>query len=145
MAYRMACDHADQIAAIVSLAGATFLDADRCKPSQQVSVLEVHGTADEYISYDGGTFVDEAFPSAETTVTTWASYDGCDPDLTPTGDRLDVEPSIPGDETVVSRVEGCPPGIAVELWTMMGAGHIFSFTPDFVPSLIDFLLAHPRP
>jgi polyhydroxybutyrate depolymerase len=51
MSYRMACDHADKIAAIVSLAGATFADPDRCKPSQSVSVLQVHGTADNVIPF----------------------------------------------------------------------------------------------
>jgi polyhydroxybutyrate depolymerase len=145
MSYRMACDHADTIAAIVSIAGATYLDTSRCRPSEPVSVLEVHGTADEYIAYEGGTFIDEPFPSAHATVTTWAAYNGCDQLLAPSGERRDVEPSLPGAETAGSGFDGCPAGIAVELWTIEGAGHIFAFSPDFVPSLIDFLLTHPKP
>ena len=49
MAHRMACDHADAIAAIVSIAGATFLNPDDCAPSEPVSVLQVHGTNDAVI------------------------------------------------------------------------------------------------
>jgi polyhydroxybutyrate depolymerase len=54
MSYRMACDHADKIAAIASVGGAMYLDATKCEPSRPVNVLEVHGTADEVIPYDGG-------------------------------------------------------------------------------------------
>ena len=41
MAYRMACESADLIAGIVSLAGATFLDPARCVPSQPVNILHI--------------------------------------------------------------------------------------------------------
>ena len=54
MSYRLACDHADRIAAIVSISGATYADPDRCAPSEPVAVLEVHGTDDRTIPYDGG-------------------------------------------------------------------------------------------
>ncbi len=54
MSYRMACDVADRVAAIASVAGATWADPSKCTPSEPVSVLQVHGTADEGIRYDGG-------------------------------------------------------------------------------------------
>jgi len=146
MAYRMACDHADTIAGIVSVAGATFLDATRCGPSGPVSVLQVHGTADQIVPYDGGELIPgHPFPSAATTVADWAAYNGCGPDRTPTGLRVDLDGALPGDETVVSRFDGCPTGGAVELWTMEGADHFIRFTPAFTSSLVDFLFAHPKP
>src|SRR5438552_1413322 len=45
MTYRMACTHADRIAAIASLAGATFANPADCGPSGPVAVLQIHGTA----------------------------------------------------------------------------------------------------
>ena len=57
MSYRMACEHADRIAAIVSVAGATFADVSACKPSQPVGVLQVHGTSDTVISFTGGSIL----------------------------------------------------------------------------------------
>jgi polyhydroxybutyrate depolymerase len=146
MAHRMACDHAATIAAIVSFAGATFLDPTMCRPSQPVSVLQIHGTADEIVPYDGGELIPgHPFPAAEATVADWATSNRCGPDRAATGTRLDLDATIPGDDTEVSRFDGCPPGGAVELWTITGAGHIMPFAPAFTPSVVDFLLAHPKP
>jgi polyhydroxybutyrate depolymerase len=39
MSYRMACDHADTIAAIVSLAGAPPADPAACRPTEPVAIL----------------------------------------------------------------------------------------------------------
>ena len=54
MSYRVACDHADEVAAIVSLAGATFGTPAKCAPSSPVAVLEIHGTADDTVLFGGG-------------------------------------------------------------------------------------------
>ena len=50
MAHRMACNQSDRIAAIVSLAGATYSNTRSCKPTSPVSVLEIHGTNDAVIT-----------------------------------------------------------------------------------------------
>jgi polyhydroxybutyrate depolymerase len=146
MAYRMACDHADKIAAIASFASATFLDSTSCRPSQPVSVLQIHGTADEIVPYDGGELIaGRPFPSAAATVADWATYNGCGPSRAPTRLRLDLDAGLPGDDTDVSRFDGCPPGGAVELWTVVGGTHILPFTSDFTPRVVEFLFAHPKP
>jgi polyhydroxybutyrate depolymerase len=54
MAYRMACDHSDTVAAIVSVAGAMYDDARKCSAAHAVSVLQVHGSADGVVPYQGG-------------------------------------------------------------------------------------------
>ncbi|HOW73868.1 MAG TPA: PHB depolymerase family esterase, partial [Phycisphaerae bacterium] len=46
MCHRMACDHADTIAAIASFAGTTYKNSSACSPSGPVHVLHIHGTAD---------------------------------------------------------------------------------------------------
>lgn len=144
MAYRMACDHADTIAAIVSLAGATYSDATECAPSNPVSVLQIHGTADGVIRYQGGQFVG-AYPSATTTVQTWAEYDGCGRSPVQLETRRDLEGDIEGDDTTVSRFSDCPTGIDVELWTINNGAHIPALSPTFAQQAIDFLFAHPKP
>ena len=50
MSYAMACTHADQIAAIASLAGATYMHPADCAPTAPVAVLEIHGTADRTVA-----------------------------------------------------------------------------------------------
>ena len=144
MAYRMACDHADTIAGVVSMAGATYLDPSRCTPSRPVTVLEIHGTADETVPYGGGELFGPAFPSAPDTVAQWARFDGCAADRTPTGRRLDLAVDVAGAETVVSAFGGCAHGTSVQLWTVQGVDHVFSFTDALVPDAVNFLLAHPQ-
>ena len=55
ISHRLACDRAGEVAAIVSLEGAQWLDPSDCAPSQPVAVAEIHGTADTTILFDGGT------------------------------------------------------------------------------------------
>lgn len=63
MAYRTACDYSDKIAAIVSIAGSTFLDPTLCKAKSPVSILEVHSTMDPIIKYNGGMLAKVNYPS----------------------------------------------------------------------------------
>lgn len=145
MSYRMACDHADTIAAIVSLAGATFADASQCSPSEPVSVLQIHGTADATIAYDGGSIVGQTYPSAPTSVATWATYNGCTATPVPSGETLDLASQIDGTETSVETFAGCSTDIDVALWTVAGGPHTPALSATFAPSAIDFLLTHPKP
>lgn len=152
MSYRMACDKSDRIAAIASLAGATFADTSKCAPSEPVSVLQVHGTDDGTISYTGGLIpvVNGTYPGAEQSVANWAAYNGCTGSRTTGGAALDFEPNIPDAETQPSATEGCPDGIGVELMTVNGGAHIPGVVfPDgsnhLTEAMVDFLLAHPKP
>ena len=145
MSYRMACEHADKIAAIASLAGATFADVDRCQPSEPVNVLQIHGTADSVIGYEGGDILGNEFPSAPTTVATWASYNGCDPTLQSDETRLDLEANLPDTDTTVAGFADCPAGGDVELWTIEDGAHSPLLSATFTEQVIDFLLAHPKP
>jgi polyhydroxybutyrate depolymerase len=153
MAYRMACDHADAIAAIVSLAGAMTADLRTCTPSTHVSVLEVHGTADDLIPYRGGSIRGHEFPAATVTVEDWARLDRCAARPRPRA-ALDVigqpdirfsAPPIAGADTSVLAYPRCAATTTVELWTIRGGGHIPGLTPRFTTEVIDFLLAHPKP
>jgi polyhydroxybutyrate depolymerase len=145
MSYRMACDHADAIAAIASLAGATFSDITQCQPSEPVSVLQIHGTNDTTIGYDGGMNGTVSYPGAVATTEIWATYNGCD--LTTNGaPNLDLDSGLAGDETTVSIYDdGCAPGGHAELWTIAGGSHIPALSDSYAPSLLDFLFAHPKP
>jgi len=143
MAYRMACDHADRIAAIVSLAGATFLDAERCAPSEPVSILQIHGTDDGTIEYDGGFTPIGPYPSAAATVAAWATYNGCT-DTNESLGAIDLGILLAGAETTRQAFTGCPVDGAVELWTMNDGPHIPLPTANFAADLVDWLFAHPK-
>ncbi len=144
MAYRMACDHADEIAAVVSLAGATYADRKRCRPKVPVSVLEIHGTADPNVLYGGGRMYAHDYPGAPSTVRAWAAYDGCRSTPVVSLGALDLDRSLRGTETSTSRFPACSRGAAVELWTIPGGGHSPALSPVFATSIMDFLAAHPK-
>lgn len=149
MAYRMACDHAEVIAGIVSLEGATTVDRSACDPSAPVSVLEVHGTGDTVIRYEGGRNDGNdpnapEYPGAEATVRTWAGLDGCDPTpITPDPATRQIERDQP--PATVTAYGSCSRGAAVELWTQPGGQHVPELGDTFTEQVVDFLLAHPKP
>lgn len=142
MSYRMACDHADRIAAIVSLAGSTFLDDSKCKPTEPVSILQIHGTDDQTIRYDGGGAFAQ-YPSAEAAVGMWAVHNGCSSEMRDSG-AIDINFSLDGDETTKSAFTGCRIDGEVELWTMVGGSHVPALQPTFATDIIDWLFEHPK-
>jgi polyhydroxybutyrate depolymerase len=146
MSYRMACDQANRIAAIVSLAGATWFDPLDCNPAEPVHVLQIHGDLDATILYPGGNILGTIYPSASVTTETWAGYAGCTLVPDTSSPNLDLEGAIAGSETTVARYEmGCMPGGSAELWTIVGGGHVPTLSGDFSSEVIDYLLAHPKP
>ena len=146
MAHRMGCDHADQVAAIVSISGAQFADPSACAPSRAVSALEVHGTADDTVLFNGGSDAGAHYPSVHKTVAEWRVLDKCDVGPGTTTAPLDADSTLTGAETVrTSWSRGCVNGADVALWTVRGGGHVPEFTPDFTDAVLDWLIKHSRP
>ncbi len=141
MAYRMACERADVIAAIAPLAGLAASDASKCNPSRAVNVLHMHGTADETVPYGPTAAIGTV--GALGSVAQWAGKNGCGTTRTPGGD-LDLVPNLTGAETHRSTEDGCPAGGAVELWSIEGGGHIPAFGPNLLESLMTWFTDHRR-
>jgi polyhydroxybutyrate depolymerase len=142
MSYRMACDAAPRIAAIMSLAGATWKDTSRCAPAAPVAVLQVHGDLDQEVAY-GGT---AGLPSAHESVADWAAYDGCAGAILATGQTFDLVDALPNAETFVEKYNCTSPGAAAELWTIHNAGHVPVFRqPQWMQTMWAWLSAHPKP
>ena len=142
MSYRMAHDRSGIISAIASLAGADQSGS----PANPVHVLQIHGTADTVIAYDGGSFRDGGpHPGAQASVEAWAGHNGCAGDGVPTG-TLDLDRSLDGLETEVTRyTSGCKAGGSAELWTINGGGHGPTVSDHFSRLVVEWLLGHPKP
>jgi polyhydroxybutyrate depolymerase len=97
-----------------------------CNPSRPVAVLEVHGTADPIVPFDGGRMRGRGGSSdivaAPTMVERWRSADGC-----PRGPAADTLPNI-GDGTVVHRFTSTP--------CAAGTGHTWPGGPQYLPKAI---------
>ena len=142
MAYRLACDSGDVVGAIASLAGSDGTGG--CEPAAPTSVLQIHGTADATVAYEGGTIAGLPYPSAPETVARWAAQLGC-ADTPATGPELDLLGSVDGAETeVTAYAEGCAEGARAELWTMRDGAHIPAVQRDFSRRVIAWLRDHAR-
>ena len=149
MTYRMACEQAGLVAAIVSVAGATFADLSDCAPSEPVSVAQVHGTADDTIDFEGGRISGVTYPAARMTAEAWAAYDGCGEEVSPLGAKVDVDANLSDGtdpaEASVLEWSGCKSGAAVQLWTIPMGGHVPVIAASFADAVMDFLADHPKP
>jgi len=143
MSFRMAYEHSDSVAAIASLAGANHLE-EREAPPNPVHVLQIHGTNDETIGYQGGDIMNNRYPGALNSVRRWADYNGCS--QTGVGRELrDLEASLPGHESGVLKFEvGCKAGGSAELWTISAGTHVPVLSETFAAQIVEWLLAHPK-
>lgn len=144
MAYRLGCELAGRISGVGSVAGAMILDG--CQPTKAVSVIEIHGTADRLVPYEGGRTAGGATqpsPPSRAVVRRWAELNRC--------------PVAPADHTEgpvsTSTWTGCSGGTAVKLITIDGGGHTW-FAPGFGPAdgaidatgaIVEFFGLRPKP
>jgi polyhydroxybutyrate depolymerase len=143
MAYRLACERADRIAAVVSVAGSGYVDAQACVPSAAVSVLQVHGLQDDVMPFGG----DSEAPGALEMLERWGGYAGCDLDSWQAyGAKLALVKGAAADQaTALHYAKGCQPGVAVELWRLPQADHEPSFKPAFAQLALGWALQKHRP
>ena len=92
----LACEMADRFAAIAPVSGAFYQQGKRCQPSRPVPVLDIHGTGDTTIPYDGDG--ERNLPSVQTWVRDWSVRDHCNPD--PRASQL-------GDDVLITTYKGC--------------------------------------
>ncbi len=136
MGYRMACDHADKIAGIATLAGSAFLNAEDCPAMGRLSVLHLHGTEDASVPYEGRP---NQYPSARETTERWAARNGCGAEPVE-GEAIEMIEGAEGAETSVLAWPDCEEGTAVELWTHNGVGHLPGYAARFGEVVIPWLL-----
>jgi len=152
MSYRLACEAADLFAAVAPVAGA--LNVADCEPAEPVSVLAIHGTADQHVLFEGGPpnvkadIHERVDRSVHYAMTFWAARDGCG-----------LEPQVEqGGAVIHESYSGCQPGLSVELLAVEGGGHAwpgavkFSAQGDEPSPDLDaseamwaFFEAHPKP
>jgi len=141
MSHRMAYDHPDTIAAIASLAGAAVPDMNGDSPKNPVNILQIHGSNDTVIAYEGGDIQGVNYPSAEETAELWVQYNGVKAKKKDRRKKLDLDRRIDGKDTTVTRYTK---GGAVELWTINEGSHVPAVSEDFSRHVIEWLLAHPK-
>jgi polyhydroxybutyrate depolymerase len=127
MSYRLACEASDLFVAVAPSAGAigtaaigggtgTTTDLTTCAPTQKVSVLDIHGTADPLIAYS----------LQKPSLAIMQASDSCSMTTVP----ATVEPS--GGDTTCVTFAGCPtcPNVEVTGCSITGGGHCWFGSSD---------------
>lgn len=142
MSLRMACRMSDEVAAIAGFAGSDAPTAMPCVPTAPVSILHIHDTPDEDVPYAGRG--DDFHPGAEELVDRWAAFNGCSPGRVSMGANIDLTPDTEGAETERYHYNGCPEGVDVVLYKMIGGSHSATFQDNAWGDVLDWLTAHHR-
>lgn len=118
MSYELACYASDRIAAIASVTGTmTNVHLAACAATHPTPVMQVHGTADPTVNYNGG----GGTVAVESLVLTWAQFNNCS--TTPV--ITQVPNTVTTDGCTAERwvYQGGDAGSTVELFKVLGGGH----------------------
>lgn len=122
MCYLLASKLAHRIAAIAPVAGT--MGTGSCEPTRPVPVMHFHGTADQFLCYEGGSgrrsLTKTDFVSVDRTIRAWVKADGCEP-----APREELLPDTADDGMRVRRYtySGGRQGAEVILFRIEGGGH----------------------
>jgi polyhydroxybutyrate depolymerase len=109
----LACTMAATFAAIAIVSGGIHPVAGGCHPVRAVSLLEIHGTADQIVTYNGNALNDHE-PPVQQTLSTWAELDGC------THQPVISSPLV---QVLIERWQDCRDGTAVLHYRLAGGVH----------------------
>lgn len=120
MSYTLACKLSNRIAAIASVTGSMIVPAlSPCNPQHPVPVMEIHGTADPVVPYNGGTILN--FAPVQTVLNKWIALNHCNttPLITPVP-NTNLADGCEAEKIVYS---GGDKGTTVEHFKILGGGH----------------------
>lgn len=124
--YHLACQLSHRIAAIASVTGSmTVATFDSCKPLRPVPILEIHGTSDPIVPYNGGG--QSGAKSIADVLAYWVNNNGC----SPTASTVAVPNSNTADGCTAELIQygNCNQGADVQHLKINGGGHTW---PDMV-------------
>ena len=76
MSYRLACELSDKIAAIASVTGSMSTNQiTSCNPERPVPVMQIHGTADPTVLYEGNNLL--GIEPIDNVIAFWVNFNSC--------------------------------------------------------------------
>ncbi|MYB77103.1 MAG: hypothetical protein F4X83_08410 [Chloroflexi bacterium] len=149
MAHHLACKGLRDLRAVVAVAGTSYVADSSCAGALPVSVLHIHGTADNVILFSGDASEPEGddkgafYLGAQDMAARYSQLAGCEWPAEPQPyANLDLDQAAPGAETQAFRLqEGCAEGITVELWMGVGSSHAPAYGDAFMDALLAWLLS----
>jgi len=126
MSYYLACEAGDRLTAIASVTGSMVFNVFRnCQPSQSIPALQIHGTRDAVVPFNGN-------PSIDDVVDFWVDHNNCD--MTPTEEMIPDISTRDNTTTIKKTYGGCDNKGEVWYYVVDNGGHTWPGTFP-VPSL----------
>lgn len=120
MSYTLACELNERIAAIASVTGSMIgPNLAACNPQRPVPVMEIHGTADNTVPYNGTVL--SAFVAIPTLVDAWVGFNNCNP--TPLFTNVPNTSTTDGCTAEHYVYSGGDAGTTVEHYKIIDGGH----------------------
>lgn len=124
MSYTLACSLSNRIAAIASVTGAMNLgQSTSCNAQHPTPVMQIHGTADGVILYNGSTW----YVSTANSMSYWSGFNQCDP--TPVVTNVPNINTIDGCTAVHYVYQNGNNGVEVELYEIVNGEHTWPGAP----------------
>ena len=124
MSYKLACELGNKIAAIASVTGSmTWNEYNTCNPLRPVPLMEIHGTADNTVPYNGSFL----FAPVDSVVNFWVINNGCT--LIPTVTQMPDSNTTDNSTAENYLYENGINGSTVELFKIIGGGHSWPGAP----------------
>lgn len=124
MSFQLACQLGNRIAAIASVTGTmTNVNLGACQPSRPLAIMQIHGTADATVPYNGNFF----FAPVQNVLNFWIGFNG-----TSTTPIIFPVPDInPNDGCTAERYtySGGTNGTTVVHYKVIGGGHSWPGAP----------------
>jgi polyhydroxybutyrate depolymerase len=118
MSFLLACQLSEKIAAVASVTGSMTQDTfNDCNAQLPTPVLQIHGTEDDVVLYNGNTL---SIPIADV-ISYWVDYNNCE--TTPTTTTLPDLDVSDGSTVEHSVYEDGDNGITTEHMKVIGGGH----------------------
>jgi len=124
MSYLLACELGHRITAIASVAGSmTSFNFNDCHPKRAVPVMEIHGTSDLIVNYNGATGI----KSIAEVIAYWVAQNGC-----PSQPQVTMLPDLENEGSRIERMtyEPCANNGEVTLLKVINGGHTWPGSSD---------------
>jgi len=119
--YALACFYSDKIAAVGSVSGTMLEEThDNCTPSHPTPMINIHGTSDGVVAYNGG----EGLASIDAVLTYWINFNNTD--TTPTTNSINDNGTTIEHHTYTNGDNGT----SVEHYKVIGGEHVW-FDMDY--------------
>jgi polyhydroxybutyrate depolymerase len=132
MAYRLAAELSDKIAAIAAASGQMMLD--ECEPIRAVPIMHLHALDDGAVPYEGGSASGYVFPSVESVIDIWVEINNCE---------TEPDTIVNSGALMVKRWAALSSNADIVLYTTPSGGHSWLTSIPAADSIWNFFDTHP--